>query len=412
MSSPASKPQLLPLTSIRFFLALWVVLFHQCLPGAYMGSRMPGYPEPVFYLLRTGYIAVGVFFVLSGFILSYNYSLIQSWSRDQLVRFAVARFSRIYPVYAVGLVLVSPFVAVALLKDLSLHTLGKNAIQAILNWTLLQAWLPQTATSWNGPGWSLSNEAFFYCVFPFVGVALWRATRLRTLLVAGALIWAAAVIAPLTAVRVPVPGFGDASAALFQPKEDGFWAALVKFDPLLQLPQFCLGIVLGKAYDLLRRGRSRFLGRGHWLYLPGLILEAGAISHANSIPYPLAHNGVLLPLHGLVILGFALGGGPLTGLLSMKPLVFLGNASYAMYILHSAVGAWIDAVAKHVFSTELEGPGIMFVYVVVVIGLSSILYKLLEEPLNRILKRRIIPVLSKSQPLAPAGAVVVAGGRL
>src|SRR5689334_15839214 len=103
MDSPNPRPQLRPLTSIRFFLALWVVVFHQALPGSYIGSWAASSAGPAFGFLRTGYVAVGVFFVLSGFILSYNYSLNTSWSRQQVVRFAVARFARIYPAYGVGL---------------------------------------------------------------------------------------------------------------------------------------------------------------------------------------------------------------------------------------------------------------------------------------------------------------------
>jgi hypothetical protein len=70
-----SKPQILPLTGMRIVLAMWVVVFHQipsdCLLGQYMGSL----PRPLFSLAATGYVAVGVFFVLSGFILALNYSL-------------------------------------------------------------------------------------------------------------------------------------------------------------------------------------------------------------------------------------------------------------------------------------------------------------------------------------------------
>jgi hypothetical protein len=70
-----SKPQILPLTGMRIVLAMWVVVFHQipsdCLLGQYMGSL----PRPLFSSAATGYVAVGVFFVLSGFILALNYPL-------------------------------------------------------------------------------------------------------------------------------------------------------------------------------------------------------------------------------------------------------------------------------------------------------------------------------------------------
>src|ERR1044071_2165280 len=99
----SSKLQLHSLTGLRFFLALWVVVFHQ-------SSRLGPMPPALFGLLQTGYVAVGFFFVLSGFVLAYNYPLVAAWSKDELVRFGIARFARIYPTYFLGLVTIAPVI--------------------------------------------------------------------------------------------------------------------------------------------------------------------------------------------------------------------------------------------------------------------------------------------------------------
>jgi peptidoglycan/LPS O-acetylase OafA/YrhL len=107
----ARNAQILPLTGIRFFLALWVALFHQTAPSRTLTDVIPHWPGPLFCFMRTGYVAVGVFFLLSGFVLSYSYPLRERWSAYRIVQFAIARFARIYPAYLLGLLLIAPLVA-------------------------------------------------------------------------------------------------------------------------------------------------------------------------------------------------------------------------------------------------------------------------------------------------------------
>jgi peptidoglycan/LPS O-acetylase OafA/YrhL len=58
---------------MRFFLAFWVVLFHGYSPTGFLSAVT--FPNPLSRLFNTGYMAVGMFFVLSGFVLAYNYPL-------------------------------------------------------------------------------------------------------------------------------------------------------------------------------------------------------------------------------------------------------------------------------------------------------------------------------------------------
>src|ERR1035437_982751 len=86
-------PPLRALTSLRFFAAMYVVLFHE--------SHNPGhivlFPLAARFV-ASGFTAVTLFFVLSGFILAYNYDRIRS-RRE----FWISRFARIYPVYFLSL---------------------------------------------------------------------------------------------------------------------------------------------------------------------------------------------------------------------------------------------------------------------------------------------------------------------
>jgi peptidoglycan/LPS O-acetylase OafA/YrhL len=339
-----NKTQLLPLTGIRFFLALWVVVFHQ-----------PFFQNPLPALLRSGYLAVGIFFVLSGFVLAYNYSLFEPWSLTNLSQFAVARFARIYPAYFLALLCLVPFADPR-----------NEAGTALLNLTLLQAWVPRAVGSWNGPGWSLSAEAFFYLCFPFIGVAIWRFSRPATMFL---LLWILAIAGPLL-----LSGRITLNA--------------IAYDPLFHLPQFCFGILCARAW-LLMRSRNMLAGRGYLLYLPGILLEILGILLCQSLQlnWVLLNNGLLLPLHALIVLGFSAGGGRLAQFLSWKPLVFLGNASYSMYIFHFPISAWMAFCARRWNHAMLDGYGPTAIYIALDIVLASAVYKFIEEPANRTLRK-------------------------
>ncbi len=212
-----SRRQLPALTGIRFFLAMWVVVYHQS------DSLLASIDGPSWLhravegIVRTGYTAVSAFFVLSGFVLTYNYDLRTLISARNGIRFGIARFSRIYPAYATGLLMFVPFVIYRLVADLE----GGPSVgmaNFILNACLLQAWVPGAALSWNYPGWSLSDEAFFYAVLPFAGVLTARIVERSLgrstfrLLGLAATLWLLCLTVPMWAIWQQIPHFGNTPA--------------------------------------------------------------------------------------------------------------------------------------------------------------------------------------------------------
>src|SRR5438874_12162874 len=165
------------LTGVRFVFALYVVLFH---------SRAAFGEAPVFvrHILNHGNIGVNLFFVLSGFVLAYNYFQ-RADGGLQIRDFLIARFARIYPVYLLSVILFVPpglFGAVA------------DPITAFISAvTLSQTWTGHMA--WNTPGWSLSVEAFFYLLFPLILLLLAR-LRVAGLLVTMTSVWVVGLIGP------------------------------------------------------------------------------------------------------------------------------------------------------------------------------------------------------------------------
>jgi|SRR5579871_16231 len=388
-----AKRQLLPLTGMRFFLALWVVLFHQSF--FYGPSWISPLPNSIVDLIHAGYMAVGMFFVLSGFVLSYNYNLDNLWPQGQIKRFAFARFARIYPAYGIGLILSLPWVVTSMAHQ-PIVAAGRELIRAVLSWTLLQAWVPWAAESWNGPGWSLSVEAFFYCCFPFVGVALWKLSRPRHILSVSATIWAASIVVPAIAFAVPFTDGGGIRASLWTSDTTGLRVSFAKFNPLLHLPEFCMGILIGRAYLLLLVRETRLLGKGYWIYLPGIAFEILAVISCRSSLYLFLHNGLLLPLHAMVVLGLALDGGILARFCSIGPLVLLGNASYSMYIFQAPVAGYVFSLGKRMSSLQSSGILMNSLYIAILICFSTLIFKFIEDPANRILKKKLMPSFQSS----------------
>src|SRR5882672_10730014 len=171
MNPETRRPRLHALTSLRFFAALHVLIFH-----LYAMNIAGGYGW--YHKLATiGYVGVSFFFVLSGFILVYTYA-----DRPLNVRsFWQARFARIYPAYLFSLLLTAPgffYVSIALKNmDIPFFSYFKTHLLqcSLVVPVLLQAWVPGAALAWNPPAWSLSVEAFFYLMFPLLIVWLGRA---------------------------------------------------------------------------------------------------------------------------------------------------------------------------------------------------------------------------------------------
>ena len=331
------------LTGLRFVLALWVILHHLTSPGQMLEGWALSLPYFLYAVIRGGYQAVTTFFVLSGFVLSRSYAETE-WNGKSLRRYGVGRFARVYPVYALSLALVVPFVVEA-------HISGKAPLVAV-HGLLLQGWLGHLPVSWNTPAWTLSCEAFFYFTFPLFAMIVPRANWRATL------------------------GIAAASCLLTRL----MWAVGIsnEIKPLIHLSDFLMGIAAARIFELLSERNVR--PRGAWLYLPGAVIGAGIIAYPGILPPPVDLNTALRPLNALLLLGFALGGGVIARALSSEALVFLGKSSYAMYILHIPLLWWYLRYSR--------GNAVL-PYLALVIGLSALVYRFIEEPANRWLRTRL-----------------------
>lgn len=356
------RPQLAALTGVRFFAAFHVVVFHIVM-AFHIVAQTPG--ESPFKtwcelgaapfdqswwirgIIRSAFTAVSLFFALSGFILTYSCLTDDNQLVVERRGFWAARFARVYPVYFLGLLINLPAFAIWLGTHKATVSPGQATGVAASAVTLLQAWWPLAANAWNAPGWSLSVEAFFYLSFPFIALALRRRTAPQLWTIA-ALAWLLSLVLPFVYVIADPDGIAadPSGPGRVTWLSDATWLSVVKFNPLVRLPEFVFGMALGLLFghEAAARCRARRSTRG-WAAALALVAIIAIQAVSEWIPYPVLHNGLLLPLFGLLMVDLALGGGWLGWLLSRRPMTLLGDSSYALYILHFAVVSYALMVA-------------------------------------------------------------------
>jgi peptidoglycan/LPS O-acetylase OafA/YrhL len=354
-AGPAVNQHIPALTGLRFVLALWVILHHLTGKRMMLDAWAQSLPAGVHAILRGGYLAVGAFFVLSGFVLALSYGS-TSWNSASLMRYGVGRFARLYPTYLLTLVVIAPFAGDYLFQTGAGSPLfSQKATQLTIYGFALQGW-SKPVVHWNTPAWSLSCELFFYVCFPLIALCLPKSSRFKALAAAGASLLLPHLMKPL---GVPP-----------------------EWKPLYHLADFLLGIGAAGAYEMLRELKPRSWRNGFWLYAPAFAAGAFMIVYPQIGGSSMNLNRALRPVHALLIVGLALGGGLPARMLSTRFATYLGKASYCMYILHIPLLWWYKRTWLHESGYLSQGVSAL-VYLVGVVAISALVSRIVEEPANR-----------------------------
>jgi peptidoglycan/LPS O-acetylase OafA/YrhL len=358
LSSPPARIE--QLTSLRFFAALAVLASH-----LWPLAEEPNPLQPVAKtLFHEGYAGVSFFFMLSGFILSHTYQAKLTSGAISRGKYLALRVGRIAPLHwLTGL----PFAIWAL------ATVGTASLPtSVVNLLLLQSWVP--SQHWyftlNAPSWSLSDELFFYTMF--AGLAFLPLRRLglfAALLLAANITMVAWLVAHgQGAITQTLPDGSDAMTRTH-------WLSYIA--PLPRLLDFVVGMLVYRA------PRPRLSPAAH------TALEAAAIALllAAMVAYPqigLAEAWRMqlayLPLMALVIWSFGTGGGRLSGFFARNAtLVLLGDASFALYLIHLPLIQGALALRDH-FQDSLPLLPLCGVTTLLAVGLSVVVYRLVEVP--------------------------------
>lgn len=374
------KVKLGALTGLRFVAALHVVLGHEAqwlfadcaallrsgLMSSIFGVRATQFvAELVGNLAFTGRSSVSLFFVLSGFILAYNY-------RDTLGKgvtlpeFYWMRFARIYPVYLLAFLMVLPFVVARIFTET--ESAGDATRRGLLNLMLLQSWYPPDSLSWNAPAWSLSVEMFFYASFPFLLGPIMSVSRKKA--ICGALL-----LCVVTQIGV---GFGKVHTGEAAPD----WYAFFSNFPLLRLSEFTLGIALVRLVPENRTSDAAHTVAGHPLTL--LLVCAACLLAVGWKSDGLGEvtRGVMLPLCFATLI-YCLAWGSADRFLGSAPLTLLGEASYALYITHEAMLPYFETIKRRLTVDPELGKPLRIAFVLTAIMFSVLVLKWLEIPARK-----------------------------
>lgn len=358
------------LTGLRIVAALWVVLFHF---RPLLWAASPRLEDDFAPLFDAGAQGVDLFFILSGFVLTWNYldRMGPSFSMRGTLHFLWLRLSRVFPIYLVTMHIAALWIIFTLHVGTtpSPDVANFTAISYLRQLFMVQLWFAPffDETSWDGPAWSISAEWLAYLLFGLLILLIFRIARVsraRTLLV---LAFAAAL--PPTLLLL-------ASGVLYTP-----WSWVPRI-----IAQFAAGAL---ACAAVRRLQISQRGRRVAGYLALLILAiiVGGLYYYDAHPITgmVDSGGILAVLFMPLVVALSIGVGSLPALLSTRAMVYGGQISFSLYMIHEPVHtAWNWAAQEYRLALPMWGMKLVVVgLIAVALALSAVLFHLVEEPARR-----------------------------
>jgi peptidoglycan/LPS O-acetylase OafA/YrhL len=342
------------LTGLRFVAAFFVFMFHVSLSvfEPFTNKGVQKVLSDVFG--NGGWVGVSLFFVLSGFVLTWT-------AKPKLERrqFWRKRLVKIYPMQA----------ATWAISILVIAFPGTTALQAVANLFLVHTWIPIHAffMSMNSPSWSLCSELLFYLLFPFILPLVRRIPR-RYLIAAALAMFATTLLIQLVSLALPAgPQAPEGPISVWR-----YW--LVYYLPLVRLPEFVLGMIA------CRIVRETQLVR---VPLPvAVLLVVGAYALDDFVPFSLSLVSVeMLPI-AILICSLAranLSAG--TRFLRSRPFQWLGNVSFGFYMSQAPVLIFLRlTVMGGRTYAALAATGVVIGLFATTLALGALLHHYVELP--------------------------------
>lgn len=301
MSAAADSRQLPTLTGLRGIAALAVLFYH-------IRTSMGGFaPDSVIALLGQGYLAVDLFFVLSGFVLWWTYgAAFRDQGRAATLPFIIRRFARIFPLHLAIMLAMIAFAGVLALSGRPL-TPQYPLAELPAHVMLVQNWGLSDRLAWNDPAWSISAEWAAYLLLALCGTALprlrtgpWRFPLLALAVAAALGTWFAATGRTSIGADIPATGL------------------------LRCLAEFGIGVLLCQWWTAYRDRRALVLTTAAGLAALGAALIASGVSQPAGVP-------LLMTAIVIIALETSLWPRPLLG---GRIAQWLGAISYALYLAH------------------------------------------------------------------------------
>lgn len=348
-----------PLTSLRFFFALMVFLSHINFLNEKNGNLVKLY-DAVF---QEGFLGVSFFFILSGFVLALNYKNKVTDKKISYKDFFIARVARIYPLHLFTLFLAVP---------LALYQFGANPIlwcvKFIAHVLLIQSFIPigDIYFSFNMPSWSISDELFFYVMFPII-ILLFHKYK-----------WSV-VFSYFVCFLIPILIF------IFPENQEHQFFYV---NPFFRIIDFILGILLYNLYERkIVDGVFKSIKMATVLEFMSVGLFVLFFILHQYVPKGYRYSCYYWIPMIVIILTFAYQSGYISIVLSNKVFVFLGEISFGFYLIHQLAINYIRTVNGKLNFTDNDYVLILIIFISTLIG-SYLSYKIIEKPLNKFIKTK------------------------
>jgi peptidoglycan/LPS O-acetylase OafA/YrhL len=349
--------------ALRAIAALLVLSSHIQYPMTLIREQVPSYTVPVWLRNSAGAIGVDIFFVISGFVIC----LTASRHQQGAWHFFRNRFARVAPFHY--------FISLAMLALIFLRLgHGERPHSGAALWNTF-FFLPVFATGHfempiNSFAWSLCFEIWFYTLFALL---LLRASPRRAALLLPAILFVGAVLLRWYSIHWFFPRFA--------------------FDPLGL--EFGLGCLIFFGQHLLGP-RSTLVCLGVAAVLFVLIVPRCA--YLCGVPFRSETeiwNGIDYDHSWKRIVVWGLPSAVLfTGLLGLechfrfvlpRPLIFLGDASYSLYLIQPMTVILADQITRASRTTNPLVPAVTLI--VLTAGLAALSWRYLERPLTHLARR-------------------------
>jgi peptidoglycan/LPS O-acetylase OafA/YrhL len=350
------------LTGLRFVAAFYVLLFHMNIRTPY--TFLPNFIQEIF---MQGALGVTLFFVLSGFILTFTYrdkpaQEYLSWKFFK--SFLAKRFARIYPAYIASILVCLAISAVVGVPD-------RFSTIFCLDAFMLNSWVPELAMKWfGGGGWSISTEFFFYLCFPLL-LPIAQSIQSKRLIVGLLILFIALSAFPGYATQYYPESLSTVFAYTF---------------PLCRVAEFICGIIVARLVFEFRINVKPTLA----IFAIGVatfyITRFGFRFRRDIF---VIHHLVVVPAFAILIASIAqFGTAPVFKWLQSRPMVYLGKVSYSFYLLQMPVFIIIEHLKD---KNYLNNSSFWTTPIILItnLGASVLLYELIEHPIHKKLTNAI-----------------------
>lgn len=378
---------------LRALAAYWVVFYH--LEILVVGFSSTGATQ----IIAKGYLGVDVFFVLSGFVLSYVYSQQSDSGRLSKTRFYWARLARIYPMHILTLVAVLGLAPLNLVFWGEESTLRTDFQSLVANVLLIHTWGLFDELSWNFPSWSLSAEWAAYLVFPALAALSLRISNRPLMMV-------------LVAMSL-LGGWAALAHFLSAPERAAPFNLTYDFGLVRIAAEFSVGILLLRLYRLLPDDLPGVLLKSATPLLFGAIL---VVLHFDWGSYRALQDFFFVALAAALIFTASFGQSPLDRALRSGWARYFGEISYGIYLWHGVVIAWLVVLQKsdietgRIIARWMEDPArstglaISLFVLLLSTGLAALSFRLFEIPIRKRMRGWWDRNFSAPGPQAPARA--------